>query len=118
MAITSVNKFDIPYGTGSLQQRGNVWWMIFRTFDGAVVQENSRTTDCGEARRLLAKRALVTLRARITALQAIIRETPKPARTAAADSGKKQRHRDAQHGRRDRPVPAHSARRGRGGARA
>jgi hypothetical protein len=76
MPIKHSASADIPYGTGSIQQRGNVWWMIYRDVDGTTIQENARTTDRAEARRLLAKRALVNLQARVRALKAIIKEQP------------------------------------------
>ena len=49
--------------------------MIYRDVDGTTIQENARTTDRDEARRLLAKRALV-MQARVRALKAIIKEQP------------------------------------------
>lgn len=134
--------------------------MIYRDVDGTTIQENARTTDRAEARRLLAKRALVNLQARVRALKAIIKEQPikvtvRPAErppsreelgelaenllgilaraegrklrkeakadetpeasgagtggSAAANPRKKQHDGNAQHGRRNRSVRAHSA---------
>src|SRR5689334_13732499 len=61
----------LPYGSGSIQLRGRVWWMIYRDAAEQVTQENSRTEDQADALRLLANRAIRTMRSRIAVLKAI-----------------------------------------------
>ena len=73
-----VNLSGLQYGTGSLQQRGRVWWLIYKDPEGKVIQENSHLEDEPKARRLLAERALVTARARVEALREIIHEPVSP----------------------------------------
>ncbi len=60
--------------------------MIYRDVDGTTIQENARTTDRDKARRLLAKRALVNLQARVRALREIVRETPEASAAGAGGS--------------------------------
>jgi hypothetical protein len=69
-----VNPNGLPYGAGSVQRRGRVWWMIFRDVEGRIIQENAQTEDYSEARRLLATRALATAQARVAAILSIIHE--------------------------------------------
>src|SRR5262245_2249748 len=64
----------MPYGTGSIQKRRRCWWMIYRNADGHTIQENTWTDDPDTARRMLAQRAIVTLRARLRLLQAVVNE--------------------------------------------
>jgi len=65
----------MPYGTGSIQMRGNCWWLMYRDTEGRTIQENSRTADQNAARRMLAERAIVTLEARLAVLRAVLHET-------------------------------------------
>jgi hypothetical protein len=68
------NPSGLPYGTGSIQIRGRVWWMIYRDTEGRTIQENTRTENQNEARRMLAVRALETTRAKVAALEQIVNE--------------------------------------------
>src|SRR5881394_1046374 len=70
------NPSGMPYGTGSIQIRGNAWWMIYRDTEGRTIQENTRTEDIDVARKMLAARALETARAKVAALEAILNEAP------------------------------------------
>lgn len=83
------NPSGLPYGAGSIQVRGNVWWMIYRDTEGRVIQENTRTEDQDVARRMLAARALETLRAKIAVLEAILNEDPAQKKGRAAARGGK-----------------------------
>ena len=82
------NQSGLPYGCGSLQQRGLTWWIMFRDPLGRNIQENSRLTDYNAARRLLAERALETAKAKVAALEQIIHEaeeTGSPAHRSQPD---------------------------------
>jgi|SRR5215471_5092131 len=73
-------KRSLPYGSGSIQFRGAVWWLVYRDANGKVIQENSLTADADEALRMLVSRSTATLRARIDQLEAIANE-PAPKAT-------------------------------------
>ncbi len=82
------NQSGMPYGTGSLQQRGRTWWIMFRDPEGRTIQENSRLEDYAAARRMLAERAIATLEARLAVLRAVLdeaEETGSPARGSQPD---------------------------------
>jgi hypothetical protein len=64
----------MPKGTGSLQVRRRTWWMIYRDAEGEIIQANTNTTDQTEARRVLAKAALATLREIVAELEYIAHE--------------------------------------------
>ena len=72
-----LNPSGVPWGVGSLQIRGRVYWMIYRDLAGRVIQENTLTANLEEARVVLAERAIEVSEARIVALKAV--------RDAAAD---------------------------------
>jgi hypothetical protein len=69
-----LNPSGMPKGTGSLQVRRRTWWMIFRDAQGRIIQENTNTTHKTEARRVLAKAALATLREIVAELEHIAHE--------------------------------------------
>src|SRR5262252_9473685 len=66
--MTKVDR--LPYGCGSVQKRGRVYWMIYPGEGGQILQENTRTEDGRAALRILALRTLPQLRAKVAALQA------------------------------------------------
>src|SRR4051794_32352775 len=72
MTRNRTNPGGLPYGCGSLQKRGLMWWAIYCYTDGQKIQESSKTTDLDEARRFLAARALVTVQARAARLREVI----------------------------------------------
>jgi hypothetical protein len=76
MSINQKKPTGLPYGSGSLQIRGRVWWMIYKDGEGQTIQESSGTQDRDEAVRLLAGRALPIARARVAALEAACEEAP------------------------------------------
>jgi hypothetical protein len=106
------NMSGMPYGTGSIQMRGRVWWIVYRDPQGRGIQENTRTEDFNAALRMLAERALETARARVTALERIIHET------AQKEGAAHPRSDEARHGEeratRRRPVRDDAAVRGTG----
>lgn len=55
-----------------MRRRGVWWWLTYKNADGETIQENSRTTDQGEAQRLLAARALETLEAKTAVLKRVL----------------------------------------------
>src|SRR6188508_1049403 len=65
-----VNPGGLPYGLGSMQLRGRVWWLIYRDTNGNSVQENTRTTDVHEARIMLTDRTIASLEARLAVVKA------------------------------------------------
>jgi len=102
--LPKANTLGLPYGAGSIQIRGRVYWMMYRSVEGTLIQENAQTDDAALARLKLAERALVTERAKVAALETIFHEAEKAGfaptaqgweRTAAAgrsetdDSGKR-----------------------------
>jgi hypothetical protein len=89
------NPSGLPYGAGSMQIRGRMWWIIYRDTEGRVIQENSKTEDADVARRLLIGRALDTARAKVVALEGLLDETPKEKRDAVTrrlQAGKRAKH--------------------------
>ena len=68
------NKDGLPYGTGTVHYRAANYWLVYRDADGQRVQESAHTQDVAVARRLLAKKSIATLRARIKMLQAVASE--------------------------------------------
>lgn len=83
----------LPYGSGSIQKRGRVFWLVYRDANGRMIQQSSGTQDAVIARRMIAERAIVTLQARIDALRAIINEATQTTAPAAEGAG------DARNGR-------------------
>jgi hypothetical protein len=78
MTQNKTNPGRLPYGCGSIQRRGNVWWMIYRDAEGKTVQESSKTAELADARRMLAERALIALRAKVAVLEEIVGEQAPP----------------------------------------
>jgi hypothetical protein len=108
------NMSGLPYGTGSIQKRGRVYWMVYRDAKGKVRQENTGTGDRAEAQGILAQHALATLRARMEMLAAIIEAGNEAAAQAggkAAQGGNQTGHGD-QHRAGRRSVRDHVAERG------
>jgi hypothetical protein len=68
MLLNTKKPTGLPYGSGSLQIRGRVWWMIYKDGEGQTIQESAKTQDWDEAVRLLAARALPIAWARVEAL--------------------------------------------------
>ncbi len=68
------NESGLPYGAGSLQMRGKVYWIIYRDLQGKQIQENTQTDDRDAALMVLAKAALKMAQARVDLLKGIIRE--------------------------------------------
>jgi hypothetical protein len=87
------NPAGLPYGTGSIQMRGRVWWLIYKDETGRKIQANSGTDDQAAARRMLAVRAIKTLRARLAALRAVLHESRGEARADAGTTGRQRAHR-------------------------
>jgi len=88
MLLNTKKPTGLPYGSGSLQIRGRVWWMIYKDGDGQTIQESAGTQDWDEAVRLLAARALPIALARVAALEKVAYEATggKGSRTAWRDS--------------------------------
>jgi hypothetical protein len=81
-----LNPSGMPYGAGSIQVRGNNFWMIYRDGEGNIQQENTWTTSREEARKTLAVKAIETLEFRIASLREIVDEPPiEPAAETAGD---------------------------------
>jgi hypothetical protein len=74
MLITTKKPTGLPYGSGSLQVRGRMWWMIYKDGEGQTIQESAGTQDWDEAVRLLAARALPIALARVAALEKVAYE--------------------------------------------
>jgi hypothetical protein len=91
------NMSGLPYGTGSIQKRGRVYWMIYRNVNGDVVAANTGTDNRADAQRILAQQALVTLRARMHALVAIIESGNEATSQASAEAADQSGH-EARHG--------------------
>jgi hypothetical protein len=68
------NPAGMPYGAGSMQMRGRVWWMVYRDVEGNTVHRSSGTSDPRVARYRLAQRALEGARARVAALETVMHE--------------------------------------------
>jgi hypothetical protein len=79
------NSSGVPKGTGSLQIRGRVYWMIYSDETGRKIQANTETDDFTEARRVLARAAIAVLQARLAALGEILREAPAKATGVRSD---------------------------------
>jgi hypothetical protein len=86
MLINTKKPTGLPYGSGSLQIRGRVWWMIYKDGDGQTIQESAGTQDWDEAVRLLAARALPIAWARVAALERVAYEEAPRARGAGKPS--------------------------------
>jgi hypothetical protein len=107
MLINQKKPTGLPYGSGSLQIRGRVWWMIFKNETGLIIQESAKTQDWDEAVRLLAARALPIAQARVAALEKVAYEAPgKGSRTARRDSRGRTGAGIAEGRNRSRAVPA------------
>ena len=103
------NPGGLPYGMGSIQQRGRAWWMIYRDIQGRTIQENAQTEDQATARRRLAARALERVQAQAALLREVLRETPaKAAGSRSNDPAARESRPGA-----NRKVPAKAARAGR-----
>jgi hypothetical protein len=85
------NSSGMPKGTGSLQMRGRVWWMIYTDAAGRKKQVNTGTSDLDDARRVLVKVAIEVLHARLDALsEALDEEAHQSHREARPRGARKQ----------------------------
>jgi len=66
----------LPWGFGSAARHGKVWWFIYRSVDGEMQYENSRTGDVAEAQKLLAQRAIPRAKNMLEALERIANGEP------------------------------------------
>ena len=78
-----LNSSGMPFGTGSLQVRGCVYWAIYADETGRKIQMNTGTDDFAEARRVLANTAITVLQARLAALREIRDERPPQGKAGA-----------------------------------
>jgi hypothetical protein len=85
--LPKANPSGLPYGTGSIQKRGRMFWAIYRDAEGRTVQENTKTEDADLARLFVAEKALVTARAKVAALEAIFDEAQKTGFAPTATGG-------------------------------
>ena len=83
----AANPGGLPRGCGSIQMRRRTWWLIYWDADGVRRQENSWTADTMAARRMLAKRALAVLRARIAAVKQVMLEDEETQASAVKERG-------------------------------
>jgi len=72
MTEKQTNPGGLPYGMGSIQKRGRVWWLIYRDTAGKTIQENSFTEDQDAAANMLARRALAKVEAQRVLLREIL----------------------------------------------
>jgi len=68
------NDNGLPYGAGSIQMRGRVYWLIYTDIDGNKIQENTRTQDLRVARIRAAERALARTAAFMDQMECVICE--------------------------------------------
>ena len=61
----------LPYGAGSIQFRGQVFWACYKTNQGELSQVNTHTADRGLALKLCAQLVLAQWRERLADLEAI-----------------------------------------------
>jgi hypothetical protein len=111
--MTNPNKTGLPYGSGSIQYRGNRWWITYRDRDNNVVSENSGSDRIADARLLLAERALAAAWARVERIKAVRNEAEIEATKAAARANRKrddQAHDGPQPGSRGGSVRGNPAR--------
>src|SRR5262245_45155095 len=87
-----VNPSGLPYGSGSVQKRGRMFWAIWRDPEGRILQENTNTEDPDLARLFVAERALSTAQARVAALEAIVNEAQKTTAGKRATGGAEDGH--------------------------
>src|SRR5215471_13969446 len=107
-----LNSSGLPKGTGSLQVRGRAVWMIYTDETGRKIQANTGTTDLIEARRVLAKAALITLREIAAELERIAHGEAETREPAAGSRRDHPAARDSR-SRANRKMPARAARTGR-----
>jgi hypothetical protein len=99
----------LPKGSGALQIRGNVYWMIYTDASGRKVQANAHTADFAVARQALGVTAIGVLRKRIAAIQAALDEAPAKAAGSRGNDPAAGNSRSSA----NRNKPARSARTGR-----
>lgn len=69
------NDNGLPYGAGSIQMRGRVYWLIYTDINGNKIQENTRTQDLRVARIRAAERALERTAAFMDQMECVICES-------------------------------------------
>jgi|AmaraimetP72IA01_FD_contig_31_8322941_length_3684_multi_16_in_0_out_0_2 hypothetical protein len=105
-------RYALPYGSGSVRKRKDVYWLFYRDPEGRIIQETSHTSDYASAMVMLIDRALVTAQARV----AVLRAAREEAKAAATATGRDEALNRGEQGARRGSVRADAARRGAGRA--